>query len=270
VDLQLQGKRALVTGSTAGIGAGIATVLAGEGVSVAVHGRHAERADAVVKGIRAGGGQAFATLGDLVNEDDAQRVGDDVIAKMGGVDILVNNVGGRTSTGHSEWFDVPYDEWVQTFEMNVGSIVRMCHRFVPAMIEQGWGRVINISSASGTAPIPGIPAYQSAKGAINNLTVGMSRSLPHTGVTVNTVAPGPIMTGHVAEWMQSVAEQQNWGTDPVTIEQRMTSEMLGLSVAKFGVPDNIAVVVAVLASPRSGFTTGANYRVDGGQIKAVN
>ena len=151
MDLNLTGKRALVTGSSSGIGRGIAAVLAGEGASVIVHVRNRERAEETAELIRQAGGTAFLAIGDLANDDGAGVVAQAVARHTGGIDILVNNIGGTESYGGQmlSWFEVSAEHWLGTLQQNLISAVRMIHAFVPAMRERGWGRVINISSGGG-------------------------------------------------------------------------------------------------------------------------
>lgn len=270
MDLQLKGRRALVTGSSSGIGAGIARILAAEGATVVVHGRDEKRARQVAEHLGETGGKAFVVLGDLATEAGSKHVADAVLKELGGIDILVNNAGGKTVPGNPPWFDVPWADWIGTYEQNVGAAVRLIHRLVPGMKERGWGRVIQIASAAGVQPEPAIGEYQAAKAAMINLSVGLARSLAHTGITVNTVSPGTILTPAVERWLGSVAEQMNWGTDRDVIEKRFTTELIPICADQLGRPEDIGRVVALLASPLSGYISGANYRVDGGQCRSVN
>lgn len=270
MDLQLAGKKALVTGSSSGIGAGIARVLAAEGAIVAVHGRDATRTQAVADQITQAGGQAVAVLGDLATEAGCAAVADAVQHTLGHVDILVNNAGGKTAAGHPAWFDVGWADWIGTYEQNVGAAVRLIHHLVPGMRTRGWGRVIQIASASGVQPEPAIGEYQAAKAAMINLSVSLARTLAHTGITVNTVTPGTILTPAVEHWLSAVSEQQGWGTDWAEIERRFTTEMIPICADQLGRPEDIGRVVALLASPLSSYITGSNYRVDGGQCRSVN
>jgi 3-oxoacyl-[acyl-carrier protein] reductase len=270
MDLQLTGKRALVTGSTAGIGEGIARRLAAEGVAVAVHGRDRERGERVVGGIRAAGGQAILALGDLTDDAAAARVADEVEAQWGGVDILVNNSGGKTGEGQTSWWDLTIDDWTQTYQMCVLSAVRLIKRLVPGMIERKWGRVIQISSSSASMPTPGIPHYQAAKAAMTNMTVGLAKTLAATGVTANAVSPGMVLTEGVKTWVTVLAEQSGWPSDLETIEKRATSEFVPVPAGRFGRVEEIAAIVALLASPLGAFITGANIRADGGFVPTVN
>lgn len=270
MDLQLAGKRALVTGSSSGIGAGIARVLAAEGARVVVHGRDEERTHKVANEIASKGGQASIALGDLASVEGSAGVADAVMRELGGIDILVNNAGGKTVAGNPPWFEVPWADWIGTYEQNVGAAVRLIHRFAPGMKERSWGRIVQIASASATQPEPAIGEYQAAKAAMVNLTAGLARSLAHTGITVNTVSPGTILTSAVKGWLGAVARQMQWGEDWATIEKRFTTELIPLCVGHIGRPEDIGRVVALLASPLSGYITGANYRVDGGQIRSIN
>jgi NAD(P)-dependent dehydrogenase (short-subunit alcohol dehydrogenase family) len=270
MDLALKDLRVLVTGSSSGIGAGIATVLAQEGAWVLVHGRDEVRAHAVAHRLRAAGARCSVALGDLSTDTGADAVAAVAEREMGGIDVLVNNAGGKSIAGNPGWFDVPLQAWTATYEQNVGAAVRMVHRLVPGMRECRFGRIIQVASASATQPEAAIGEYQAAKAAMINLTTGLARTLAHTGITVNTVSPGTIRTPAVDGWLGAVARQQGWTGDAQDIEQRFTREIIPLCVDRIGQPEDIGRVVALLASPLSGYITGANFRVDGGQVRSIN
>ncbi len=270
MNLQLRGRRALVTGSSSGIGAGISRVLAAEGAAVAVHGRDAIRTEAVAVALREAGAQAVAVLGDLTEPGTCERVAAEATAALGAVDILVNNAGGKSVAGNPPWLEIGWEDWRATYEMNVGAAVRLIQQLAPGMRERGFGRIIQIASAAGTQTEPGIGEYQAAKAAMINLTTSLARSLAHTGVTVNTVSPGTILTPAVERWLAVLAAQSGWGTDPAGIERRFTREMIPLCADALGRPEDVGRVVALLASPLSGYICGANFRVDGGQCRSVN
>jgi 3-oxoacyl-[acyl-carrier protein] reductase len=266
-----------VTGSNSGIGAGIAGVLAAEGATVVVHGRDRGRCDEVVAAL---GGRAFAVLGDLATGEGCAAVADAVLDRLGGIDILVNNAGGRAVShrGGGEvqgenpaWLDIPWADWAWTFEQNVGGAVRLVQRLAPGMKERGWGRIVNIASAAATQTEPDLADYQAAKAAMVNLTSSLARTLAHTGITVNTVSPGAITTPAVIATFTEIARQMGWNADDWgEIERRMTRELIPIAADHFGKPEDIGRMVALLASPLSGYMTGANYRVDGGQIRSIN
>src|SRR5689334_11556038 len=192
MDMGLTGRRALVTGSSSGLGQAIAEMLADEGTSVVVHGRDMARTEAVAASIRRAGGDARAVVGDLATDAGADAVSE----ATGEVDIFVNNAG--TYDG-LPWPMVTTDMWGQIYATNVVSGVRMIERFVPAMRTRGWGRVIQIGGGLAIQPSTDQPHYQASLAARHNLTVSLARDLAGTGVTANIVAPGAILTEPVRE-----------------------------------------------------------------------
>lgn len=273
MDLQLAGKRALVTGSSSGIGRAIARVLAREGVQVVVHGRNAERATDTVDSIVAEGGRASVALGDLATDEGAEAVVRAVEAAAGGIDILVNNIGGNESAGGglNGWFNDTPDVWTGTMQQNLVAPVRMIHAFVPAMRTRGWGRVINISSGGGAQPTPQAAAYCAAKAAVINLTVSLSVELARSGVTVNTVSPGCTRTEMFERTLTTMGEANGWPDDMDAREEKfMDLGLFACASQRYGRPEDIGALVAFLSSPLSAFVNGANYRIDGGQVQSVN
>ncbi|MEM5386428.1 SDR family NAD(P)-dependent oxidoreductase [Paraburkholderia phymatum] len=270
MDLGLKGRRALVTGSSSGIGAGIAEVLADEGATLFVHGRDAQRTEAIAARLRKKNVEVHSVLGDLGSDAGAHSVIKAVLDRLGGVDILVNNAGGSGVHGNPAWFDVSLDTWLNGYSQNVGAIVRLCHAFVPGMQQRGWGRIVNIGSGSGMQPLATIPHYGASKAALNNLTLSLSKALSHTGITVNTISPGAILTPALEAWIRDLARQLNWGDDWATIERRYTTEFFPLPVARIGRVEDIGNMVALIASDRCSYVTGANIRVDCGHASAVN
>lgn len=280
MDLELNGKRVFVTGSSSGIGAAIARLLVEEGARVMVHGRDEAKTKSVTQSLIDSGGDAAYVTGELSEEDGCAHVVQHVVEKFGGVDILVNNAGGMAAANRPDstaesfnrpWLQTPWDDWRWTYEQNVGSTVRLIQAFAPGMIQQGWGRIINISSASATQTEPDLADYQPAKAAITNLTSGLAKSLSGTGVTVNAVTPGTIATEGVRAGFVEWAKQLGWSDlDWATIERRFTNEIIPQPTKHFGRPEDIARMVAFIASPQASYMTGSNYRVDGGQCRSIN
>lgn len=263
MDLQLTGKRALVTGSSSGIGAGIARVLAAEGCAVVVHGRDRARAEAVAAEI----GAAAVAIGDLATEAGADRVSE----VAGACDILVNNAGGAAGTSAMAWTEVPDAGWLETYQLNAMAAARMIRRLLPAMKAKGWGRVINIASAAGTQPIPYGPDYGAAKAAMLNMTVSLAKSLGPCGVTANSVSPGVILTPAVRAWVENLAVTMQWGDLPFeALERKVAETLTPTPVGRIGRPEEIGHIVCMIASPAAGYVTGANIRVDGGQVQSLN
>ena len=171
---------------------------------------------------------------------------------------------------NAPWLDIPWSDWLWTFEQNVGAAVRLIQRFVPGMKERKWGRIINIASAAATQTEPDLAEYQAVKAAMVNLSSSLAKTLAHTGITVNTVSPGTILTPAVTQTFTAWAQQLGWGSDWNEIERRFIEEKIPIAADHFGQPEDIGRMVALLSSPLSAYTTGANYRVDGGQCRSVN
>ena len=268
MDLGLRGRRALVTGSSSGIGEAVARMLAQEGCAVVVHGRNRERAETVAADIKAAG----IAVGDLSTDEGAAAVHAQAREALGGsIEILINNAGG-SSTGNSSRppLDISAPDWVSNYNANALSAIRLCLLAAPDMVAAKWGRLIQVSSAVAVQPNNLGSDYSAAKAALNNFTVSMAGSLKGVGVTANTVSPGIIMVDGMIRWGRS-----RYGDDKMTIEaitQRMAADKIFdlPPVGRLGTPEDVAVVVCLLASPMSGYVTGANYRVDGGQIRSVN
>ncbi|WP_205746688.1 SDR family NAD(P)-dependent oxidoreductase [Duganella callida] len=264
----MTGKRALVTGSSSGIGRAIAERLAAEGVEVAVHGRDATRSETVAAAIRALGGRATVLLGDLTTDEGMAAVIDGVHG-WGGVDILVNNIGGPVSMANTSWFGDSPADWMQSFQQNTTAAVSLIHALVPQMKERGWGRVIQISSRNAISPHADLGSYGAAKAALNNLTLSLSKALAGTGVTSNGVMPGLIYTPQLDGWFAEMAQKQGAGADIEAGKQFVLNNVVRQTVNRLGQPQDIAGLVCYLASPLSDFMTGTTIRIDGGSTPTV-
>src|SRR6185503_12405002 len=250
MDLRLTGKRALVTGSSSGIGEGIAKTLAREGAAIVVQGRNEKAAKRVQHEIDAEGGKAIVAIGDLSTDEGAKRVAETALTEFGAIDILVNNAGAYEVRG---WTDTTPTQWLDVFNQNVVSMVRMIRLLVPQMKPLGWGRIIQISSVVGVQPMATLPDYNVTKAAAINMTVSLSKELANTGITVNTVTPGPIMTAGWIDWARGMAKARGWGEQMTDIEAHVVKEILPTAVGRVGRIDDIATLVAFVASPLAGF-----------------
>lgn len=267
MDLKLTGRRALVTGASRGIGAATARQLAAEGAKVVVHGRDEASVDEVVQSIRAAGGTAMGALGDLADDEGAKSVAEAARACWGGIDILVNNAGGVASPAVA-WGTGTSDDWLKTFQVNTLSAVRMCQHFMDEMKARGWGRIIQVSSIACTTPGPtNIPDYLSVKGTLPVLTLSLAKTLADTGVTVNAVAPGYVVTSTLKAYFTGLPE--NAGRRWEELEPDIARQRNSL-VGRFGLPEDVAAMIVFLASPRAAFITGSTMRVDGGMSGHVN
>jgi len=262
MELQLAGKRALVTGSSSGIGASIARVLAAEGCAVVVTGRNVERTNAVARSIAASGVDVASAVGDLATDEGADTVSEAAIEAFGGVDILGNNAGGGADVDNPSWFTTDLSAWIDTYQKNVMAAGRLIHRLTPAMKDRGWGRVIQIGSMAGTVPTSAQPDYAAAKAAMLAMSLGLSKALKGTGVTVNTVTPGMIDTEGLQEFLRAFADKRGW--DDVQQAADYILKGTGQTVLRIGRPEDVANAVAYLASPIADFVNGVNIHMDGG------
>lgn len=267
MDLQLRDKRALVSGSSSGIGEAIAKALVQEGVIVVVHGRKKEQANQIAHEINADGGKAMVAIGDISTNEGACQVANEVLSSLGGIDILVNNAGMYED---SSWMNTSPDRWVEIYKANVISMVRMIQLLVPHMKQLGWGRIIQIASGLAVQPFAARPDYQASKAATLNLTVSLAKELAQTGITVNTVSPGLIATPGAEHMFREIAQGKGWGTEWVEIERHLVQEDWPNSVGRLGRPQEVANMVAYLASPLADYINGANIRVDGGGVGTIN
>jgi NAD(P)-dependent dehydrogenase (short-subunit alcohol dehydrogenase family) len=266
MDLQLNGKTALVTGSSKGIGAAIARKLAQEGVTVIVHGRDRKLAQQVAGGITAAGGRAHVVTGDLTDEDQVRQLIADAVRLAGPVDILVNNAGGSGGVKES-WSDAQAGTWAAAYDRNVLAAVRVVTQVLPGMKLRRWGRVINISSLAATlAPASG-PDYAASKAAINTMTASMAKDAAGAGVTVNAVSPGTIHSETLDQRFREVAAERGLAAHDAPwqeIERAVLPMFAQVPVGRVGRLEEIADAVAFLASPLASYITGTNLRIDGG------
>jgi NAD(P)-dependent dehydrogenase (short-subunit alcohol dehydrogenase family) len=269
MDLGLQGRTALVTGGSKGIGVGIVRALASEGVTVIFCGRNADDGERTERALKSEHLNARFIVGDVENDAgiDALAASASAIAP---IDILVNNVGNPANTDGvmRSWLEVASVDWERTFYKNVVSSKRLCDLLVPAMCQRGWGRVINISSAASYQPGDEVPPdYSAAKAALNAMTMTLSRALASTGVTANTVTPGPILTEGQRGWIIMLARDRGWAGDYADWERRFIKEDMRLTVDRLGSPRDIGRAVAFLAADDADFITGSNFRIDGGHVR---
>ena len=267
MDLKLAGRRAFVTGSSSGIGEAVARMLAQEGALVVVHGRNRERAEKVASEIKAAG----IALGDLSTDDGAAAVHAQVKdALKGNIEILVNNAGG-SSTGNTSKppLSIRVPDFMANYNSNFLSAVRMVLHAVPDMVAAKFGRVINVSSAVAIQPNNLGTDYSAAKNALNNFTVSLAGSLKGVNVTVNTVTPGVIMVDGLVRMARARYQDPNMSFEEIA--QRLSGEKVFdlPPVGRLGLTEEVALVISMLASPRQGYVTGSNYRVDGGQVRSV-
>ncbi|HUG85513.1 MAG TPA: SDR family oxidoreductase [Euzebya sp.] len=264
--MQLTGRTALVTGSSSGIGATIATHLAAEGCRVMIHGRQPDGVATQVEQVQAAGGQADAVLGDLGSPAGTDRLLA-AVRELGPVDILVANAG---PFGEHTFDTATDDDWLRAFEANVLSVVRCVRALLPGMRERGWGRIITISTRGAVTPLPHMVEYSAAKAAVVNLTASLAQDVAGSGITANTISPGVILTPGMKDMFQKRADTEGDARSWEEIERDIAVEYAANPTGRLGRPDDIAAAAVFLASPRAGYVNGSTLRVDGGITGTVN
>jgi len=263
MDLKLTNKIALVSGSTAGIGLAIAAALAQEGASVIVNGRTQQRVSAAIEQIKQT--NPDANLQGVVADLSTLAGADELFQQVPEVDILVNNLGIYEAKAFA---DISNEDWIKILEVNVLSGVRLSRQYLLLMLKKDWGRIIFISSESAIY----IPAEMIHYGVTKTAQLALARGLAETtagsGVTVNSVLAGPTRSEGVENFIQGLAKSQ--AVDPSQVENDFFQNVRPSSLLKrFAKPEEVAAMVAFIASPLSSATNGAALRVEGGIIRSI-
>ena len=257
MDLQLDGKLAFVSGSTAGIGFAIAESLAREGCRVIINGRTQARVDTALAKLPGAVGFA-ADVGTSAGVAEAVR-------RFPDVDILINNMGIFEPKAFEA---IPDEDWFRFFEVNVLSGVRLSRHYLPRMKAAGWGRIVFISSESAVQIPAEMIHYGMTKTAQLAIARGLAETTAGTRVTVNSVLPGPTASEGVEEFVRRLAADQK--TDRAAVEQEFFKNIRPSSLLRrFAIPEEVAALVTFVASPLSAATNGAALRVDGGVVRSI-
>jgi NAD(P)-dependent dehydrogenase (short-subunit alcohol dehydrogenase family) len=263
MDMELRNRRAFITGSTAGIGFAIARGLAAEGATVILNGRTAESVERAITrlGQEVPGAKVEGAVGDASTAEDSQRV----FSRFPEVDILVNNLG---TFEMKPFADITDADWSRIFETNVMSGVRFSRHYAAGMRKQGWGRILFVSSEAALRVPRELIHYSVTKTAQLTLARGLAVDLAGTGVTVNSILPGPTRTEYVSERMQAGAKHLGKSVEEIEALRMSTHAPTSL-IRRFSTPEEVANLAVYLCSPKASSTTGTAVRVEGGLLDTI-
>lgn len=262
MDLGLQGRVAVVTGGSQGIGREIALLLAAEGADVVIAARRADRLEHTADELRDLGCRAVSVVADVATPEGPAVIAAAALEALGRIDILVNNAG----KGHNKAIDALTDEdWYASIDLNLMSAVRLCREVVAQMRERRWGRIVNISTRVAREPDPYFAAYAAAKAGLINFSKNLANAYSSDGVLTNCVVPGLIRSEAIDQAAEKSAAETGLSVDEVMAR---TMRKRPIPAGRLGEPSDVAGLVALLCSERGGWITGACFTVDGGIVRS--
>ncbi len=261
MDMGLEGKRALVTASSNGIGKAVALALAKEGCRVAICARGTEALESTKEEMEALGAHVLAYRADISRPEEIEGLVSHVEKEFGGVDILVTNAGGPTSGGFE---GLSEEDWRKAVELNLMSVVRLVRLVLPGMKGQRWGRIVNLTSVSVKEPIDNLLLSNAIRPGVVGLSKTLSREMGKYGITVNCVAPGYTATERLGELARSLAAVK--GIEEEEVVRRWTGS---IPLGRLGEPTEVANLVLFLSSEAGIYISGTTIQVDGGLTRAI-
>jgi NAD(P)-dependent dehydrogenase (short-subunit alcohol dehydrogenase family) len=269
MNLGLKGRTCVVTGASRGIGRETARLLCAEGANVILvarnEGRLREAAEAATAAGAESGGHAEAFVLDVTAEDAGERISAAAEGRFGALDVLVNNA------GTAQWRDlddVPDEDWRAQYELNVMAPLRAMRAAIPAMVERGWGRVVNVCSTAGKRPSAAMPEYSVAKAAELSLSRLFADRYARSGVLVNAICPGPVES---EMWMEpgGLLDQSRQLSGAESREQALADAGAKRPIGRLAEAEEIAAAIVFLCSERASYVSGAAWSVDGGTVQVI-
>jgi 3-oxoacyl-[acyl-carrier protein] reductase len=256
MELGLNGKKAIVTAASKGLGRAIALRLAAEGVELAICARGPESLERTKDDIQRVGGRAYSATADLTDEKQIKDFVAAAAQQLGAIDILISNAGGPKP---GKFGDLSEADWWSAFNLTFMSVQRLCYQVIPHMRKRGGGKIINLSSLSVRQPLEGLISSNSVRLAVVGFAKTLADELAEENITVNTVCPGFSLTDRLKDYMATIAKREN-----SSIEKVMKGFAAKIPMRRLAEPENVADVVIFLASERASYLTGLCIPVDGG------
>lgn len=268
MNLQIEGKTAVITGADSGIGKETAKILALEGVTVILSDIDADALDEAAMEIKSetNAKHVLTFKADLTKKEEVQQLADEVKSKFGGADILVQTAGARGAAG--DFLELSDEDWMKTIDIDLMGTVRTCRAFIPHMLSKGWGRIVTISSENALQPYEEESPYNACKAGVINLTKCLSRAYSKDGLLINCVSPAFVKTPMTDAMMEELAKEHGSSVDEA-VQWFLDNKRPHIAVKRRGQPKEVASVIAFLCSELSSYVNGSNYRVDGGAVETA-
>jgi 3-oxoacyl-[acyl-carrier protein] reductase len=262
MDLGLKDRVALVAAASKGLGKATALELAREGCDVAIVSRNADVLDATAAEIReATGRRVLVVPADVGDEAAVERLVQVVLAEYGRIDVLVNNAGGPPP---GTFTDVSDEDWLHAVQLNLMSAVRLTRLVLPGMRERRWGRIINITSVSVKQPMPTLILSNAVRVGVVAMAKTLAGQVAGEGITVNNVCPGSILTDRITQLTQADAQREG-----ISFDEALARRAAAIPMGRIGLPEELAALIAFLASERAAYITGTTIQVDGGAFNGL-
>lgn len=261
MDFGIKGQTAIVAAASKGLGRACAIALAQEGVNVALFARNLDALNETAEAARAAGARAHVIQADVTQTAEIQHVIDEAASQFGRLDILVCNAGGPPPGAFN---DVNDEQWEQAFQLNLMSVVHLIRAALPHMRRQGGGRIINLVSSSVREPIEGLILSNSIRSGVIGLAKTLSQELGPDHITINNIITGRILTDRLRSLRERTAQQLG-----ITVEEALKQSEKDVPLGRLGKPEELAALVAFLASRQGGYITGTSIPVDGGLMKGI-